>query len=403
MFTLKISSDDPAMIELAKDYWDINADGTWKHTVEMLRLKYNLPKGRVQSMVAKACSASRFDITCPSCGEPCVLTSRAQYADLARRSQFPIDSFMRKAMICEECLQREAVLEFAEFTEQERLKEAAIINWLSITDLEKQPISYTTASAMDAFLLDGLLRYASDAWQGSRLEPWNKHRMRLCPHIDDTIKVFQQLYQHGWITPSPESALDAFEVDPEGNVGFKALEVTWEISPDIDGTPFSSLIDVTDAILRQATKDEIYEIWCRVSLAELREHFLQQHESYRFRSKGWTPAIEDGLLRLLEDCSLGIGKAIIKKTFHNLAGLLQNRTYTAPHVYNMLPGNFQRTFNYFSAQGWAIQPVKRPWHTQEAIYTGHLFDRILGGGTNDYNNMTGLMLKKGPDSSVPAI
>lgn len=394
MFELKFLSDDPTKIQLAKDYWNTNADGGWKHTVEALRQQYSLGKGRVPSAVASICVAFSSDVACPTCGKKCPLASRSEYADLQRKSGYSFTSYRHKSTVCSECREQAEVLRHLERQEQERRKEEAIINWLAAA--KRQPMPYAAASTMDAFLLDGLLRYAGDAWQGNRLDPWSLHRNRLCPHILDTNEVFQRLYLGGWISPSPTSKLDAFDVDENGTVQFRALEVAWEIAPDADGISYGSLLDVTDTIVSQAPADEIAEVWRWVCLAELHEHFLHTHESYHFRSKGWTPAIQESLARLLESCSLGQAKTLIKKSFHNLAALLQQRTYSAPHVYNMLAGDIQRTFDHFTSKGWPIRPTTRPFHTVEAIYTGHLFDKILGGGTDHYNNLTGSIIKRGP-------
>ena len=240
----------------------------------------------------------------------------------------------------------------------------------------------------DAFLLEGMLSYAGDAWRGSILDGWERHQLLLCSDLDECRSVYEELYRSGWLSPSPNSPLDAFTVEAGDVVGIDALRVNWTLAADLNGEPYEAILTAATNVLRGANAAELMPLWKWVSLCELHAHFNYCHKYWKFRSRGWTPTIESNLTRLLDGCSLGVAKSVMWKCFKHLAAELQKGSRPAAHTYNMLPSNFQRTYDHWCANGWPILPWQRRV-SAESVYTSLMFDRVLGGGTDFYNHLTG--------------
>lgn len=81
------------------------------------------------------------------------------------------------------------------------------------------------------------------------------------------------------------------------------------------------------------------------------------------------------------------------KSFTDLFVALKKGKMTSPHAYNSIPSSFQRKFDHYQAQGWRFTNMHRRGQANEPIYTGHLFDRVLGGGNHFYNTLTGNMFE----------
>jgi hypothetical protein len=395
MLTLKMLTEDASLISLAKDYWELQSDGIWTYKTEDLAQKYSHPKSRLASIVAKACEAFSPLVQCPSCNVPQVIKSRAQYLSFAKVSERQLNWRRQTECVCNACLEAEREAWLAEMTRQELLKEKAIADWLDKMARERKPTSYSAAPLLDAFLLDGLLRYAGNAFQEDQIDAWENHKLRLCPLTEDTIAAYTQLYSHGWIVPSANSPLGAFSVGADGQIGFSVMRVNWTLAADADGFPPSAVPQILASILQQAKTEDLHEVWNWVCMTELHEQFNYVHDRFQFGSKGWTPKVQEQLKLLLEDCSLAHAKGFIWLTFNGLAPKLMDREYKRPVVYNMIPGGFLRTFQRYQANGWDVKTLPRQSPANEAIYTGHLFDTVLGGGTDLYVKLKGSDFKNG--------
>lgn len=403
MLKLEMLTDDKNLVQLARDYWSRDENGSWTHDTRDLTARYGVPKGRLHEFVAKTCTATSTSFACPGCHTARAVESRSRYEALLREAKrVDRDPRARWAALCPTCRSAEEARRRHEAAERDRLKEQTIIAWLERESLDRPPVSYASAPLLDAFLITGLLRYAGDAWQGDRLAAWDSYRPPLCATAADIVDVYAQLYTRGWITPSANSPLDAFTVDDSGNVRFSALRVNWTLAADMSGLPCDSMLEVAESILHEASSDELGELWYWVCLTELKGQFEYVHDRFQFRSNGWTPAVEKNLRQLLNECSLSRAKSVIFLCFNSLSARLKDKEYATWHVHKMIPGSFLRTFEHYRANGWAIKTVNRQSPAKEPIYTSHLFNRVLEGGNDLYDELTGQYFDRRRGDSVQA-
>ncbi len=400
MLTLKLRTTDEHLISLTKAYWLQDSSGKWLHKITALETMYNVPKGRVHAVVSGASTASDPELTCPTCSSTFEFTTRSSYEDFLKRKRIR-SKYGKNMESCGACLTETAALQKTLKEAKIRAHDETIKNWLAESSQAEPSVDYAQISLKHAFLLDGLLRYAGDSWRDNQLDAWTLYKPKMCDTEEDIRTAYFELSLAGLLIPAANSPLDAFIVFNDQVIGVDELRVNWIIAADKGGAPCSALLRMTDDVQKKATPQELRPIWEWVSLCELRSQFSYCHDiKFKFRSKGWTDAIETSLLNLLAGCSLNTAKTVMWKCFNSLAVELQKRDKVAQHVYNMIPGSFQRTFDFYQAQGWKFFNRPRRDQASEPIYTGHLFDRILGGGTHFYNALSGDMLE---DCCMPKI
>lgn len=388
MIKLEFLTDDERLVALATAYWALNDAGGWLHAkVSTLEAMFSVPRGRMHQYVGQACVAKSLEPYCSHCGASAIFNSRTEVESIKKRLQRSASPRFGWSRICMECRAGAKAKQQAAHEAQLRANQAVLSAWLNQAECNRSK-DYRGMGLREAFLLEGLLSYAGDAWQGQLLDGWEQHQLQLCRDLDDCRNVYEELYLSGWLNPSPNSPLDAFTIEAGDVVGFDVLRVNWTLASDLGGEPHEAILAAAANVLRQASAAELMPLWQWVSLCELRAHFSYCHEHWEFRSRGWTPTIDGNLARLLEVCSLGAAKSIMWKCFRYLASELHRGKRPAAHIYNMLPGSFQRTYDHWRANGWPIHPWERRV-SAEPVYTSLLFDRVLGGGTDFYNRLTG--------------
>ena len=388
MIKLEFLTDNEHLIALATAYWNMDDDGTWLHKkVSSLESMFDIPRGRVHQHANQACVAKSLAPYCSECGAPAIFNSRTEVESYKKELQRSTALGFGWNQVCTNCRADEKPKQQAAHEAALRARHDLVRSWLQKADSDHTAMNYRSMGLREAFMLQGLLSYAGDAWRGRELDGWEQHRMQLCGDIADCRSVYEDLYRAGWLKLSPNSPLDAFALEEGDTVGFDCLRVNWTLAADQGGEPFEAILDVATDVLHRTDTAELMSLWQWVSLCELRSHFNYCHTHWKFRSRGWTPTIESNLVRLLNECSLGVAKSVIWKCFKHLAAELQKHSRPAAHTYNMLPSSFQRTYDHWRANGWPIHPWERRVST-ESVYTSLLFDRILGGGTDFYNRLT---------------
>lgn len=411
MLRLDFSTDniDSTLKELAEAYWALDDDGQWKSKVAAIERKFGVKQGQTKQQVAGICVAIATVHNCDTCSRPFHVRARADFEG-AQKIAYRRARGFNADLVCARCEDEKYQAKLAALVdEQNRMRLAAaaaaratdlkIENWLGSlanTPLER---SYQSMTLREAFLLDGLLRYAGDAWHEHQLEAWSANRLELCDLEVDIRHVYRELHAAGWLMPHPNSPTGAFTLGSDDSVVVDELRVDWVVAADVDGLPYQSLLDFANAVQRHATSAELYAIWQWVGLCELRAHFATCYEECHFRSRGWTAAVHNSVIRLLDECSLGVAKTVMYKSFNYLAIQLQKRQRPAAHIYNMLPGNMLETADYWRSRGWQF----KSWRPlSSSIYSRHLFNRVMGGGEECYDKVTGSSLKQ-PDGDALAL
>lgn len=389
--SLITTTEDASLDALARAFWALDDGGKWVYRIAELAERFGEPVHSVHHVVRKVCQAYCTSVRCARGGEPLPVQSRSAYETMVRNRPRPYGRATR--LLCASCEREERAERIDEMQKAVERKRQAIDGWLEQMAGELHTKKYAEAPLKDAFFLDGLLRYAGDAWKGNRLDAQRASVPRLCPSDEDTARVYLYLFERGWISPANDSPHEAFVVGADGEVSIRDVAlVNWILASDSEAEGHDGILNATEAILDDVPGAELSELWYWVGLCELRSQFNKLHDEFRFLSKGWTPGVEEGLRGLLRDCSLGHAMKIVYLSLRNLSVELQRRRYNAQHVYNMIPSSFRRQFDWHQANGYQFDPLPRLSPPNEAVYTGLLFDKVMGGGKDLHIRLTGASL-----------
>jgi hypothetical protein len=279
--------------------------------------------------------------------------------------------------------------------DEKALNEQRIIaGWRDAASERRQIRAFVEAPVKDAFLLYGLLDSAGSAWNGRELSSWEHYRPRLFAHVEDTQEAYHYLYKNGWIEPSLNTPPNAFSVDSAGGVRFEWARVKWTLCPEsANGSPVAVLQLLEDA-MNNGTTAEVAELWRWVCMSELREHFESIRRRFSFHSEGWPGALEQTVEQLLDRFSVRQLFGIIWNSCKNIGWQRSDSHYPKGRGRNSISGNLRQTVDRLRASG---RPVEawwtRPGPEREARYTGLLFDRLLVGGDEFYESLTGAKLR----------
>lgn len=391
---LKMQTTDQKKIELAKAYWSQNPDNSWCFDPEQVAKQFSISSNRIPSILSSVCEATHPELTCSGdeCHEPRKFTSRSNFLKCLNDARLK-ERRLRSLFLCAKCRTLESENLRAFRKERKEIATEKIKDWLNESTLKFHPKLYEDCPLQDAFLIDGLLRSAGDAWNGDQLDSWIAYQPHLCAIDVDSKDVYKHLYLNGWITPSANSPLDAFYIDDSDAVRFDFWRVRWLLAEDAFGVPHNHIINITSKILSEASSNAYADLWRWTCMRELHAHFIYCLCIKEISQTNWTAEVEKKLTKVLEVHSLAEAKSIMYFCFDNISADVKDNKNFKPYSSSQLANYFVSMSNRFHAMGRRVFVLKQrsPIKT-EAIYTNHLFDNILGGGDEFYFNLTGKQL-----------
>jgi len=390
--TLEFTTSDQSLIALCEDYWARTNDGKWMYRMQFLEQKHGIASGRVPLTVAKACHATMPEIQCSRCHGLIPMNSHAAYSAALRETGWAKYGRARYSVLCTGCQRGIKQQERAAALAAREARDALVLSWLQDGEQKSSAVNYDSMSLLHAFLLDGLLLHAGDAWRGEHLDAWMLYRPQLCSMTDDIRTVYRELYEGGWLRPSTANPLTAFKVAENGHIEFDVLQVSWVIAQDVNTGSAESIREHTNFVLRHVLTSRLRGVWQWVSLCELRASYARYHKDRLTQGAKWSDAMDRVVIDLLERCSVGRLKQLLWYSCHKVTNELSKRGRSLQGTYNKLPGFLSEAFDYFTKHGSRGEPYapERP----RAILTSHLFDHIMGSSEDMFTTLTGETLIK---------
>jgi hypothetical protein len=379
---------DTRSLEVANAYWAMDELGEWTISIAALSTRYGVSAPTIKKIANSAWSVRIPSIVCMECNGSRHVDSRTDLRAIFGQG-LTTEAPTRQMYVCHQCRCKRTEREHAARVAKQKEKERCVIAWLELNENTSADRFYEQATPFEAFLLSGLLRYAGEDWSGNKLNAWSSYQPRLCATESDIRDVYKTLYEAGWIVPNSDTSPSAVICDDDLRVtGLDVLNVSWTLSNNSGDLASEDLLTTANNTLGDASLTDLKEIWYRVCLFELRGHFEYVIPRLRFTNP-WTDAVSKVLRQVLLDHSLAQTKSIIWASLNHLNSLKQDRNYKSYVVNNMVPGCFLKTCEKYRAEGWAFKTLPRLSHTKEALYTGYLFDRVLGGGSVHFESLTG--------------
>lgn len=387
MFTINFTKRDERLNALARAYWSARLDGKWVHPVAELEETFSVRRGCLPQELKSCCHVTLVGFDCV-CGAPPTVTSRADFAAFLKAWKWAQAGL--RTYRCHSCLSVEEARRRQMQRQMELLDAQRKSQWLDECTERLAPRSYLEAAVGHAFMLLGLLRYGDADLIAGELAPWSICQPRLWMDEAAVRAVYDELYATGWIAPTVGSLPHAIAVNQDRGMRVaEPLAARWKLARDNGGLPYTCLEGALQARLGVASSSELHGVWEWVCVNHVRATFDYYRTQYRLGGKGWTDAVEASVRKLLTNCSVAQVRALVRSTVRELAlEMLRGEKHPA-HVRNMLSGELLRRGEFFKANGGAVFAAPRLARRLESLYTGLLFDTVLGGGTELYQHLTG--------------
>nr|WP_315481933.1 hypothetical protein [uncultured Undibacterium sp.] len=396
MLSLTFLTVDRTEIQLAQSYWALNSSGEWAFSMNELATKFSCKRTSIPTLVRRYCVAHAQSIVCVTCNKnPKKVHSRTEY-DATIYKVASTNRWSRRSQPhqCQECTAE--ATRILRLENQEKILSEKLIVTRFLDNLKKifESKNYTNIPVKDAFLLYGILSNSDEYFEDGTLASIKSNHTILFAHPNDTIEAYKYLCLNSWITLNPSSKFSSFSVVDSEIDSLDIHSVDWILAKDCSNIPFNQFTGLLEKTLFNAAPADLIDIWYWVCISELRKYFEDIQVQFNLEENLWKPLIEQKLKELLKVCSVGQAKDVIRITLTNIVESFQDNHYAKAHVYNMIPSNFLRTFERSRADGFKLRTWDRPSIEHEAIFTGLLFDKLMGGGTNFYNELTGEKLEQ---------
>jgi len=252
-------------------------------------------------------------------------------------------------------------------------------------------IDYNQLDYTNAVLLYSLLLAAGEQWKNNTIAPISAQIGTLAPTLDFTIAIYLQLESEKIITPSPPPYHRSFpNIGNSDHLKFLPHEVTWALPYDEQKLLTSPLMGSLELIIEKFDPASATALWYAVAEAECERYFGELCDRYRFkREMLYTEKVGAAIRYCLDRLSLPQVWNILWCTMRTIAALVQEGTYSHPHVYNMIPTIVMRDIDRRMANNQQIRPWGRLQPHKESAITSVLFDKVFQTGTAAFEQVNG--------------
>jgi hypothetical protein len=265
---VQVLTDDEKLIELCRQYWQLNDSGAFAYSLEVLSKSCRISAARLSKAVNAGCVAFCPDRSCVRCGAPPKLEGRAQYKRLLSSQRLPT------TRVCEDCERKE------------RLNARQLIADSVRAALEKKRslgLLMGRLSFLDTVFLASLLRVPR-AQELAKLNPVG-YRL-LTPTVAFDEYVLRHLFDRSLICVHPETHPESIRIEAGVISEIAWHRVNWTLPLPMEGpTPLQ---------FRQMLEETLLSAHRRSTTArglghrEMRSVYACSSESHRIQASTWT-------------------------------------------------------------------------------------------------------------------
>jgi hypothetical protein len=380
---LEIQADVKGLVELCKDYWQLNDQGSFTHTVREIAEKHSMEAHVVSNLVSKHAYVSFEDICCESCRAPYQLTSRSQY----KSRNLYADT------LCQTCSEAEhQALINKKLSIIESIKRAVLSDQKDTQQLNLQDKAYL-ASAIQALGHENLAQLTSLADNPS---------CTLSPESASDRMILRHLIDQGlsWISGStPLTSIriqddDAFNLDLANcrlEIPFQSSELMILIDE------FS--IEKYQKELKQS--EEFFHLCSEVQLFEclaFLKYTLSEHQLH-FSPGDKTQLV---MFQCLRYFSVAQTYSFIWRAVKDSAAYYMRGGVGKRQAANSVVGNISKNMEKALANNWDVIPFKRNYRLPQSAISQLLFNTVLGTDDGGFNyKLSDLKLLRNDISTQP--
>ncbi|WP_261844564.1 hypothetical protein [Aliamphritea ceti] len=355
---LEVKSDVKSLVDLCKDYWQLNDQDSFTYTVKEIAEKHSMEAHVVSNLVSKRAYVSFEDICCQSCRVPYRLTSRSQY----KSRNLYADT------LCKTCSDAEhQALIYKKLSIIESIKGAVLSDQKDTQQLSLQDKVYL-ASAIQALGHENLAQLTSLADNSScRLSPETAYDRMILKHLIDK--------RISWISDSTPLTSIRIQDNDVLNLDFAncCLEIPFQSSKLMSLIDEFSL-DSYQKELKQS--DEFFHLCSEVQLFEclaFLKYKLTEHQLH-FSPGDKTRLVMSQCLRYFSVAQTYnfIWRAVKDSAAYYMRGGIGKR-----QAANSVVGNICKNMDRALVNSWEVTPFKRNYKLPQSAISQLLFNTVL--------------------------
>lgn len=372
-------TNDDYINELCLAYWSLNEHGKWCSSFAQLTIQTRKSRAALHSLIKENSSAYMLYLRCEECANPIQVTSRTDFESVTRVAK------RNRQYRCENCIDRQAVKQSKPpELPPDQVSEAPSQKVRTVIDYNQ--LDYT-----NAFLLYSLLSAAGEQWNKNTIAPISAQIGTLAPTPSLTTEIYLHLHSEKIIIPSPSSCNRPFpNIGDNSYLTFLPNDVTWILALDERKMTPASLMNTLELIIGKFDPASASTLWYLIAEAECERYFGELCDRYRFkRQMLYTEKVAGAIRYCLDRLSLPQVWNILWCTMRTVAALVQEGTYSHPHVYNMISTIVMRDVDRRIANNQQIRPWGRLQPHKESVITSVLFDKVFHTGTAAFEQVNG--------------
>lgn len=396
-FHVKITTDDPGIEALCREYWAIDGNEQFPTKVAGLAERHGLRPHEVARVVREHSTARSAETTCAGCGEGMEFASRADFKD--RRSWH---RNWNRAYVCGSCAEENTRLRTRETEERDRDQRAALARWFALGSdgtLELDAIDFEQAVALLSVIRAGA---SEDLLEITPAESWPSP-LSPTPDLDnETIKV---LFDSGILAISETSLANAFEWEGLDPARFFRMKVSWHISDGSSVVPIAVVASEVERRFRERDWPEHWQagaqaLWLKLALHEclrflelgLADHGLQK----RIGEK--TIAV---INNALQDFAIGQVYNFIWRAVRDAAAYYMRGGVAKQQAANIVVRAVHRSAEQALANGWEVKSFRRDWRAPESVMSHTFAAAVTGLGDAYWDSVPQDVALSGAPGTVP--
>lgn len=380
MITLHFFTEDPALIELCQQYWQLNDQNSFLYRVEDIIATTAIPKRTLPQKVFDLCAAYSTDIKCSICTVNAYrFENRSDFTNTTR--------YLSRAQkwVCAPCQQQEREQRQIAIEEKAKRKREEIRELY--TAKSQGPIRIEKLSLENAVALSSFFRvFATENF--SYAIPLELAENLFSPTFEYSLDLIKSLFHNHILAVDPiHSPEHAFVEDNLGS--FYPNMVAWHLPYGTTSDhPKDLALELEKALradpLPVIWADQRLELWRKIALHEslqylkvaLGEHGLTLNPGEK------TIMVISGLLEFYSVAQI---YNMIWRATKDAAAFLVRERVSKQHAANTVIGSIQKYGERARAEKWDIKPYKRHWDCPQSMISQVFYDVVLRIGERGFD------------------
>jgi len=373
----EILSIDPLVADVLRRYWEQDDELKFPHKARQLASELRIMTHQFSALVREQTRAVVPEWTCPRCGEPGPVNSRADYQQQGSTRRWS-QARGHAGPVCASCHGQEAERKAFAAAQEEQAKRTRL--WRRYWPRPLPTREPERCSIADLVFLVALTRAGASedlAW----IAPLHTLPDRLSPTAEFDEKVLLHLNGRCLTSVHTGSTFSAFEWDEKGEPGgFMVGEVFWTIGKDPEEA--REFVRRAEALLKSDSWPErwlreIPTLWREVLVEECLQYLAWALDKHRLPFR---PGLKTRMTfgNVLDQFSLGqVYNMTLRKTKDAAAAFQSRELSSQQHAANTVPGSIQRFADYARANDWSVYLYRRNPGVPQSFVSSVFFDTAL--------------------------